>query len=165
MRISCGRCPCGGDIGEEVRVLNIIETVRNILESFPKISEVCNEIHIDFADPEPTSYGLTSTGDSLIKEDILGNQTRQHTFMLYSTFSGINDYERLVNSSALTELSQWLSTKRGNTVLSEIGEDIHTGELLSIKAENGMLFDVPQGNETDGIMYRTNLVAEYTIEF
>lgn len=148
-----------------MRVLNIIETVRNILESFPKISEVCNAIHIDFADPEPTSYGLTSTGDSLIKEDILGNQTRQHTFMLYSTFSGINDYERLVNSSALTELSQWLSTKRGNTVLSEIGEDIHTGELLSIKAENGMLFDVPQGNEIDGIMYRTNLVAEYTIEF
>ena len=79
-------------------VINIIETVRDILENFPKISEVCNEIHIDFADPEPTSYGLTSTGDSLIKEDILGNQTRQHTFMLYSTFSGINDYERLLNS-------------------------------------------------------------------
>lgn len=146
-------------------VINIIETVRDILESFPKISQICNEIHIDFADPEPTSYGLTSTGDSLVKEDVLGNQTRQHTFMLYSTFSGINDYERLLNSSVLTELAQWLSKKSGDIVTSEIGENIHTGELLSIKAENGMLFDVPQGNDTDGIMYRLQLVAEYTIEF
>ena len=146
-------------------IINIIETVRDILESFPKISQICNEIHIDFADPEPTSYGLTSTGDSLVKEDVLGNQTRQHTFMLYSVFSGINDYERLVNSSVLTELAQWLSKKNGDIVLSEIGQNIHTGELLSIKAENGMLFDVPQGNDTDGIMYRLQLVAEYTIEF
>ena len=146
-------------------IINIIETVRDILESFPKISQICNEIHIDFADPEPTSYGLTSTGDSLVKEDVLGNQTRQHTFMLYSVFSGINDYERLVNSSVLTELAQWLSKKSGDIVLSEIGANTHTGELMSIKAENGMLFDVPQGNDTDGIMYRLQLVAEYTIEF
>ena len=146
-------------------IINIIETVCDILESFPKISQICNEIHIDFADPEPTSYGLTSTGDSLVKEDVLGNQTRQHTFMLYSVFSGINDYERLVNSSVLTELAQWLSKKSGDIVLSEIGANTHTGELMSIKAENGMLFDVPQGNDTDGIMYRLQLVAEYTIEF
>ena len=58
--------------------MNIIETVRSILESFPKISDVCNEVHIDFADPEPTSYGLSSTGDELISEDVLGNQKRQH---------------------------------------------------------------------------------------
>lgn len=146
-------------------VINIIETVRDILENFPKISEVCNEIHIDFADPEPTSYGLTSTGDSLIKEDILGNQTRQHTFMLYSTFSGINDYERLLNSSVLTELSQWLSTKNGDTVLSQIDENLYRGELLSIKTENGMLYEVPQENAMDGILYQLQIVAEYTIEF
>ena len=146
-------------------VINIIETVRGILESFPKISEVCNEIHIDFADPEPTSYGLASTGDSLIKEDILGNQTRQHTFMLYSTFSGINDYERLLNRSVLTELSQWLSTKNGDTVLSQIDENLYRGELLNIKTENGMLYEVPQENAMDGILYQLQIVAEYTIEF
>lgn len=138
--------------------------MREILESFPKISEVCNEIHIDFADPEPTSYGLTSTGDSLIKEDVLGNQTRQHTFMLYSTFSGINDYERLLNSSVLTELSQWLSVKKGDIVLSQIGDDVYRGELLSIRAENGTLYEVPQENNIDGLQYQLQLVAEYTIE-
>lgn len=145
--------------------INIIETVRGILESFPKISEVCNEIHIDFADPEPTSYGLNSTGDSLIREDILGNQTRQHTFFLYSTFSGINDYERLANSSALLELSQWLSIQKDIAVTSEINGTEYSGELLEIRAENGTLYEVPQENNIDGLQYQLQLVARYTIEF
>ena len=145
-------------------VINIIETVCGILESFPKISQVCNEVHIDFADPEPTSYGLTSTGDSLIREDILGNQTRQHSFLLYSTFSGINDYERLANSSALLELSQWLSMQRGNDITSEIDGVEYRGELLSIRAENGTLYKVPQENAVDGMQYQLQITTEYTIE-
>ena len=86
--------------------MNIIERVIEILQSFPKIQTVCNEIHVDFADPEPTSYGLSSTGDSLVSEDVLGNQIRQHGFLLYSTFSGINDFERQENSTALLELAE-----------------------------------------------------------
>ncbi|MBQ3691755.1 MAG: hypothetical protein II931_00305 [Clostridia bacterium] len=85
--------------------------------------------------------------------------------MLYSTFSGINDYERLLNRSVLTELSQWLSTKNGDTVLSQIDENLYRGELLNIKTENGMLYEVPQENAMDGILYQLQIVAEYTIEF
>lgn len=144
--------------------MNIIETVRSLLESFPKISEVCNEIHIDFADPEPTSYGLASTGDSLISEDILGNQKRRHTFMLYSTFSGINDYERMTNSSSLTELSQWLSMQRGIPIISVIDGENHPGELISLKSENGTLYEVPQENYIDGVQYQLQLTADYTVE-
>ncbi|MDE7390701.1 MAG: hypothetical protein K2M82_07165 [Lachnospiraceae bacterium] len=84
--------------------------------------------------------------------------------MMYSTFSGINDYERLANSSALLELSQWLSFKRGDVVLSEIGGDLHRGELLSIRAENGTLYEVPQENGIDGFQYQLQIVAKYTVE-
>ncbi len=144
--------------------MNIIEKVREILQSFPKISEVCNEVHVDFADPEPTSYGLSSTGDSLITEDILGNQTRQHTFLLYSTYSGINDYERLSNSSAQLELSHWLRTQTGGEVLSEIDGQIRSGIITKITAENGMLYSVPQENTLDGVQYQLQIIAKYTIE-
>lgn len=115
--------------------MNIIETVQQILQSFPKINEVCNEIHIDFADTEPTSYGLSSIGDTLLKEDILGNQTRQHTFMLYSTFSGISDYERLNNSGALLELSLWLSriAEKANDVVNNTLRDLGKYRLSQIK--------------------------------
>lgn len=143
--------------------MNIIEKVRDILQSFPKISEVCNEIHIDFADPEPTSYGLSSTGDSLVTEDVLGNQKRQHSFLLYTTYSSINDYERLNNSTALLELSAWLSTQISAEVETIIDDETYIGEITKLTAVNGMLYDVPQENELDGVQYQLQIIAEYTV--
>lgn len=143
--------------------MNVIEKTRDILQSFPKISEVCNEIHVDLADPEPTSYGLSSIGDSLIKEDILGNQTRQHSFLLYSTFSGINDFERQENSSALLELANWLPKQTGAEVITEIDGELFSGEITKITAENGMLYSVPQENEIDGMQYQLQIAVQYTV--
>ncbi|MCM1316158.1 MAG: hypothetical protein NC040_10515 [Muribaculaceae bacterium] len=128
--------------------MNIIEKVREILQNFPKIQEVCNAVHVDFTDPEPTSYGLSSVGDRLVKSYILGNQIRQHNFFIYSTFSSINDYERLENSSVLLELAQWL-------------EKQVDGEIIQISAENGQLFAVPQENESDGWQYQLQIVVHY----
>lgn len=144
--------------------MNIIEKVRAILESFPKIAEVCNEIHIDFADPEPTSYGLSSTGDELIHEDVLGNQLRQHSFMLYTTYSSVNDYERCHNSSALLELGLWLNEQTGGTVESTIGDTSYSGKLTKLSAANGMLYAVPQENTLDGCQYQLQIIAEYTVD-
>ena len=62
--------------------MNIIELVKDILQQFPKISEVCNDIHIDFTDDTPTNYGLSSTGDSLISSDILGGQDSITSFSM-----------------------------------------------------------------------------------
>ncbi|MDE6500473.1 MAG: hypothetical protein K2L10_00070 [Ruminococcus sp.] len=128
--------------------MNIIEKIRDILQNFPKISEVCNTVHVDFTDPEPTSYGLSSVGDSLVKSDILGGQIRQHNFFLYSTFSSISDYERLENSSTLLELAQWLENQTDETI-------------IKITAENGQLFAVPQENELDGWQYQLQIVVHY----
>lgn len=144
--------------------MNVIEKVREILQSFPKISEICNEIHVDFAAPEPTSYGLSSIGDSLVREDILGNQIRQHTFILYSTFSAYNDYERLGNSTALLELSHWLHTQTDQEVESQIGEETFAGQITKLTAENGMIYSVPQDNLADGVQYQLQIIAEYTVE-
>lgn len=144
--------------------MNIIEKVREILQGFPRISEVCNDVHVDFTDPEPTSYGLSSIGDTLLSEDILGNQTRRHSFLLYTTYSGINDYERLSNSSALLELSQWLHGQTGGEVVSTYGTEIRTGSITEIRAENGMLYAVPQENNVDGMQYQLQIIAVYTVE-
>lgn len=130
--------------------MNIIEKIRKILQTFPKILEVCNTVHVDFTDPAPTSYGLSSVGDSLIKSDILGGQIRQHNFFLYSTFSSINDYERLENSSVLLELSQWLESQTDD-------------EIIKITAENGQLFAIPQENELDGWQYQLQVIVWYKL--
>ncbi|MDE6781160.1 MAG: hypothetical protein K2J40_06860 [Ruminococcus sp.] len=130
--------------------MNIIEKVRDILQNFPEILKVCNAVHVDFTDPEPTSYGLSSVGDSLVKSDISGGQIRQHNFFLYSTFSSINDYERLENSSVLLNLAQWLESQTDE-------------EIIKITAENGQLFTVPQENELDGWQYQLQIVVHYRI--
>ena len=66
--------------------MTIIDFLRQKLTEYPKISEFMAgaDIHIDFTDPDPTNYGLSSTGDSLIREDVLGNQIRQHNFVMYA---------------------------------------------------------------------------------
>lgn len=128
--------------------MNIIEKMRDILQNFSKITEICNTVHVDFTDPEPTSYGLSSVGDSLIKSDILGNQIRQHNFFLYSTFSSVNDYERLENSSVLLNLAQWLENQTDE-------------KIIKITAENGQLFAIPQENELDGWQYQLQIVVQY----
>lgn len=143
--------------------MNVIETMRGLVESFPKISEICDSIHVDFADPEPTSYGLASVGDVLLSEDILGNQLWKHNFMLYSTFSSINDYERLVNSGLLQELTIWLSKQEDLIITQDVGEETLTGIITKITAGNAMLYSVPQENTADGVQYQLSISADYKI--
>lgn len=135
--------------------MNIIETVRKILTDYPQISAVCNAVHIDFTDNEPTSYGLSSVDDKLLFEDVIGSQKRQHTFLLYATFSSINDYERLQNSSALLDLNYYLHG------ITEI--PIDAGILHKIEAGNGMLMEVPEDGIVTGYQYQMQITAEYEL--
>ena len=144
--------------------MNIIEKVREILQNFPKIQEVCNTVHIDFADPDPTSYGLSSIGESVISEDILGNLKKRHSFLLYAVFSSINDYERIANTSVLIELSDWLRNQSGEIETAVDGK-VYKGEIIEIKAGNGMLYDVPQENRSEGVRYQLQINADYTVNY
>lgn len=135
--------------------MNVIEAVKSTLETYSEISAVCNSIHVDFSSNEPTDYGLSSVSDSKLSEDILGNQTRSNTFLMYSTFSSINDYERLKNSSSLLNLGYYLDSQRNIS--------IDNGEIESISVGNGMLYDVPEENDVNGVRYHLQIIATYKI--
>ena len=85
--------------------MTIIEYIRQKLTEYPKISEFLagDDIHIDFTEPDPVNYGLSSSGDALVKEDILGNQIRRHNFVMYAVGQSFTDYNRLANSNFLLE--------------------------------------------------------------
>ena len=131
--------------------MTIIEKVKQILMGFSRISDVCNDIHIDFSDDTPTSYGLSSTGDTLISEDILGNQRRQHNFVLYAVFQSLNDYDRMCNSNALLELAQWLESQTDS-------------EIIKITASNGMVYAIPNDNTQDAVQYQLQISVIYKKE-
>lgn len=143
--------------------MNIIEKVRLLVQSFPKIAEICGTVHVDFTGKEPTDYGLSSLGDTLVVEDTCGNQERQHTFMLHSVFSAVNDFERMSNTGVLLELAQYLDRCRGDEVTHEINGVTHTGEITQITTANGALTMIPDENTVSGWFYQLQIIAEYTV--
>ena len=143
--------------------MNIIEAVRKLLSEFPRINEISGTVHIDFADSEPDSYSLSSVGDELLREDILGNPIRQHTFYFYSVWQSFNDFDRLNNSGALLELTDWLARHgRGLEITAEIDGREYPGEVRKITAANGMLFEIPP-ELNGGVRYQLQIIAEYKI--
>lgn len=144
--------------------MNVIETLKDILQGYPKIAEVCDEIHVDFNSAEPTSYGLSSMGDTLLEENIVGDQRRQHSFMLYCSYSAYNDYERLCNTGALLELSQWLSMQSDISVTHTVLDQSFEGKITGINTENGMLINIPQENAADAVQYQLQIIVKYTLE-
>lgn len=146
--------------------MNIIELVRTLLTDCPNMSEFTNNIHIDFTDSEKKSdFGLSSTGDSKIKEDILGNQTRRHNFVLYAVNQAFNDYDRLANSTFLLELSRWLENIEPDEYGIEeiIKGETYKGKLKSVECANAMMYQIPTGDINRGVMYQLQIYATYTL--
>ena len=140
--------------------MNVIERMRDILDNFPGISV----LHQDMTDDSPGGYALASVGDVLLSADILGGQTRQHSFMFYAVFSGINDFERIANSGFLVELALWLEAHEGETVDMTVNGRTLTGEIARIRTANGMLLALPQDSMFGGVQYQLQITAEYTLE-
>lgn len=137
--------------------------MRKLISDFPRVSEIAEAIHIDFAESEPDSYALSSTGDELVAEDILGNQKRKHTFIFYSVWQSQSDYDRLSNSGVLLGLHQWLEMRgRGIEVTSTIDGVQYGGEITKLTCSNGMLFAIPP-ELSGGVQYQIQITAEYKI--
>lgn len=143
--------------------MNIIECVRDIVSKFPKIASICDTVHVDFTDSESTSYGLSPTGDALVKENILGDEVRRHTFILYAVYQSLNDYDRLSNSGVLLELQHWLEEQTEHELTAEIDGKTRRGELNKLIPSNGMLYSIPNENLTENVRYQLQITAEYTI--
>ena len=142
--------------------MNIIELMQSIVMSFPKLNDV---LHIDYTTHDTDSYGLSPTGDTLIKSDVLGNQERQHTFNLYAVSQSVNDYDRLANSGLINVLQLWLEKKaKGQTLTVTVGNNELAGTRTKITCSNGMLYDIPDSNLIGNVMYQLQITADYKIE-
>lgn len=143
--------------------MNIIERVKDVLNNYSGISAFSNDVHIDYTDSEPTNFGISSSGDMLIKKDILGNQTRQHNFVLYAINQSFNDFDRLQNSTFLLDLNYFLETVKGQEVEATVNGVVETGKIKRMWSANGMIYDIPDGN-LDAVTYQLQIYAEYTLK-
>jgi hypothetical protein len=145
--------------------MNIIELIKQILTDYPRISEFTNEINVDFTDGTPTNFGLSSTGDQLVREDILGNQIRRHNFVLYALNQSFTNYDRLANSTFLLDLTYWLEQyNQEDQIEVTINDKTVSGKLLGLSSANAMLYMVPTGDINDGVTYQIQIYAKYKLE-
>lgn len=147
--------------------MTIIDFMRKKLTEYPKISEFLagNDIHIDFTEPDPVNYGLSSTGDNMIKWNVLGNQIRQHNFMMYAAGQSFTDYNRLANSNFLLELAYWLEhlpEQDGITV--DIGGEELPARFLKATTANAMSMGLMGDTIDKGVMYQIQIYARYFVE-
>jgi hypothetical protein len=141
--------------------MNIIELVKEVVMGFPSISD----LHIDYTEDDPDNYGLYPTGDQLLKEDIIGNQDRQHNFVLYAVFQSFTDYERLANSTFLLDLAYWLErAAKGQSIEVTINEQTVTGTLTKLSSANGMLYGYQEGTLSGPVTYQLQIYAQYHLE-
>lgn len=143
--------------------MNVIEVVRQILTDYPNISDfISGAVHIDFNEEEDHNYGLSSTGDSLIKTNIWGNQVRTDNMVLYATNQSANDYDRLQNSTFLLDLGYYLETVKGQQVTATINNELFTGEIKEVSSGNGMAWSKSEDGQY--ITYQLQIKVTYTLE-
>lgn len=147
--------------------MTIIDYMRQKLTEYPKISEflVDDDIHVDFTEPGASSYGLSSNGDSLIKEDMLGNQTRRHNFVMFAVAPSFTDYCRLANSNFLLKLGYWLERlPEDGGIKAEIDAQVLNGRFLKATTSNAMAMQPMGETVNDAILYQIQIQVTYKIE-
>lgn len=135
--------------------MNVIETVKQTIDNYPQICE----LSVDYIENKTDTFAIYSVGDSLIKEDMLGNQLRQHSFLFNAFFDSYTDYDRLTNNGWLLEFALWVEQQTGQSITVT---DSRKGNITAITTANGMLYDVPT-SITGGIMYQLQINAQYTL--
>lgn len=145
--------------------MNIIEVVKQILTDCPLVQDLSGSINIDYTEDSPVSFGLYPTGDQLLKEDILGNQDRQHNFVLYAVFQSFNDYDRLANSTFLLNLAYYLEKAvTGQEIEVTINNETVSGKLTKLSSANGMLYGYQDNTLSGPVTYQLQIYAQYHIE-
>ncbi|MDF2804517.1 MAG: hypothetical protein K0S61_4422 [Anaerocolumna sp.] len=145
--------------------MNIIEVVQHTLSEFPQIAALNNGLEIDFTKSDTDNCGLYPTGDQIVKEDIIGNQDRQHNFVLYGRFQSFVEYDRLVNSTFLLDLAYWLEkAAKKQSIEVTINEKTVTGTLEKLRSANGMMYSYDNETLTGPVTYQLQIYAEYHLE-
>lgn len=141
--------------------MNVIDATKSILNNYKRMKEFSKGIEIDHSDSLVEGVGLYSNGDTLIKEDVLGNQTRRANFILYSVSRGTTDMERLRNNGFLLELGYYLDKQKNIEITGKIEDKEYPGKITKIRSSNGMKYSV--NTENKNFVYQIQVLVEYKL--
>lgn len=138
--------------------MNIVEELKDILEQSPYISSV----NIDFSENKVGTFGLYSTGESLIKTSVTGKKTFINNFVLYFCSDSYDDINRINNSELIKNISNYLSEIWHKKIIDTVDNtEMIVGEIENISCSNGMFFEVPT-SVNNGYTYQIQIKLRYT---
>lgn len=122
--------------------MTITQALREFLKGCP-LFDVKEDIRIEYPGIKPKSYGLASTGESVIRAYIDGSQEIEHAFVLYASNYTVTDAARLENSGFLESLGRWIREQ----AIKKAWPALDGGRTIrNITSAGGMLYN----SEADG---------------
>ena len=115
------------DFGMDMAITEIEGEVLNIIDY----------INTDVVDKEPTSFALAPSGNTKIKEDILGNKTYQNSYVFYAKENAMGEADRQDTYNFLEAFSAWVDSG----VLPSLQEPYRA---LKLEVSNGILIDMDE---------------------
>lgn len=142
--------------------LTVLQFMREWFEQSTLMADF-TEKHFDFTEQIPLASGLFSNGIVKVREDIEGNTRYQANLLLISGLHAFGDYDRIMNSDFMTQLTYSLNQIKGVRVTETINGEEKDGVINSVNGSNGMLYSIPSGDINDGVVYQLQIQVNYTI--
>lgn len=142
--------------------MNVIETLRKKITTCP-LMKTFNAVHMDYTEPNDGQAGLFFNGASLVRRSVEGDSDWQARFTLYTFCDTFEDYQRISASNFLLGLTYYLQSLSGIEIVENVNGDDHVGEIQSVEASNGMLYQLVNANYDKGGQYQIQISVNYTI--
>lgn len=142
--------------------MNVIETLRKKITTCP-LMKTFNAVHMDYTEPNDGQAGLFFNGASLVRRSVEGDSDWQARFTLYTFCDTFEDYQRISASNFLLGLTYYLQSLSGIEIVENVNGDDHVGEIQSVAASNGMLYQLVNANYDKGGQYQIQISVNYTI--
>lgn len=143
--------------------MTTIEFLKNWLLNSPLMVNFTTQSY-DFMEQIPNQSGLFSNGIQKYKESIVGDEYYRANFTLYSGLQAYTDYDRLLNSDFLTQLSYSMNHIGKEEIEETIDTKVRKGNIEKVTTSNGLLYTLPTGDVNDGVIYQLQIQVEYKIK-
>ncbi len=113
------------------------------------------QILTDLLDPSgPPGYAVAATGSTITRRYVRAANEWSATFVLYARFLGKENLQRQKNARFLQDFMEWVEARARRRQFFSIAK----GQVRSIDASNGMLFDA---SENGDCIYQVQLRLGY----
>lgn len=114
-------------------------------------------LHIDQLEDEPVNYSIGSSGQTLLRSDVLGNETWQYNFLLQTREYTADDLARMNNAEFTEQFVFYIHSCNNNNIFPDLPSGFTP---IEIDADNGMILSIDDDGDRGIYQIQIHLVFE-----